>query len=43
MSGEVEKKNLAGWIEEFRSILKAAQRSESLRFHVNGDTVTEVF
>ena len=43
VSGEVEKKGLAGRIEEFRSILKAAQRSESLRFHVDGDAVTEVF
>jgi hypothetical protein len=43
VSGEVEKKGLAGRIKEFRSILKAAQRSESLRFYVDGDAVTDVF
>jgi hypothetical protein len=43
VSGEVEKKGLAGRIEEFRSISKAAQGSESLRFHVDGEAVTEVF
>jgi hypothetical protein len=43
VSGEVENKGLAGRIEEFRSINKAAQGSESLRFHVDGDAVTEVF
>ena len=43
VSGEVEKKGVAGRIEEFRSINKAAQGSESLRFHVDGDAVTEVF
>jgi hypothetical protein len=43
VSGEVEKKGLADQIEEFRSILNAAQRSENLRFYVNGDAVTEVF
>jgi hypothetical protein len=43
MSSEVEKKDLADRIEEFRSILKVAQRSESLRFYVDGDAVTEVF
>jgi hypothetical protein len=43
VSGEVEQKGLAGRIEEFGSINKAAHRSESLRFHVDGDAVTEVF
>ena len=43
VGGEVEKKGLAGRIEEFTSINKAAHGSESLRFHVHGDTVTEVF
>ena len=43
VSGEVEKSGLAGRIEEFRSINKAAHRSESVRFHVDGDAVTEVF
>ena len=40
---ETQKKGLASQIEEFRSILKAAQRIESLQFHVDGDAVTAVF
>ena len=43
LSGEVEGKGLAGSIEEIRSINKAAHRSESLRFHIDGNAVREVF
>ena len=38
----MEKKDLVNRIEEFRSILKVTQRSKSLRFHINGNAVTEI-
>ena len=42
LSGEVEQKGLSGRIEEIRATNKAAHGSESTRFRVNDNAITEV-
>ena len=42
LSGEVEQKGLAGRIEELRATHKEAHDSESTRFRVNDNAITEV-
>ena len=42
LSEEVENVGLSGRVEDLRSILKAANRSESFRFRVKNNAITEV-